>query len=89
MKIDVRDESLEDAERVDRSLTDADQVRGSWELILDAVRDRRPVAAEFLRSATVDSMDEDVLTVRFRRPSAGQRFIDSGSSAALLFRCAL
>ena len=83
LKIDVRDESLEDAERVDRSLTDADQVRGSWELILDAVRDRRPVAAEFLRSATVDSMDEDVLTVRFRRPSAGQQFIDSGSSAAL------
>jgi hypothetical protein len=83
LKIDVRDESLEDAERVDRSLTDADRVRGSWELILDAVRERRPVAAEFLRSATVDSMDEDVLTVRFRRPSAGQQFIDSGSSAAL------
>lgn len=83
LKIDVRDESLEDAERVDRSLTDADRVRGSWRIILDAVRERRPVAAEFLRSATVDSMDEDVLTVRFRRPSAGQQFIDSGSSAAL------
>lgn len=83
LKIDVRDESLQDAERVDRSLTDADRVRESWKVILDAVQERRPVAAEFLRSATVDSMDEDALTIRFRRSSAGQQFIDSGSSAAL------
>jgi hypothetical protein len=83
LKIDVHDESLQDAERVDRSLTDADLVRESWEAILDAVRERRRVAAEFLRSATVDSMDEDVLIVRFRRSSIAQQFIDSGSSTAL------
>ncbi|MGO9221618.1 MAG: PIN-like domain-containing protein [Streptosporangiaceae bacterium] len=83
LKIEVRDESLQDAERVDRSLTDTDLVRESWEVILDAVRGRRRVAAEFLGAATVDSMDEDVLTVRFRRSSVAQQFIDSGSSAAL------
>jgi len=83
LKIDVGDESLQDTERVDGSLTDADQVRESWAVILDAVRAHRPAAAEFLRSATVDSMDEDVLTVSFRRSSAAQQFIDSGSSLAL------
>lgn len=83
LKIDVRNESLKDAKRVDRSLTDADRVRESWGLILGAVRRRRPVAAEFLDAATVDSMDEEVLTIRFRRSSVAQQFIDSGSSAAL------
>jgi len=83
LKIAVHDESLEDAERVDRSLTDVDRVRESWEVILDAVRERRPVAAGFLGSATVDSMDEDVLTIRFGRSSVAQQFIESGSSAAL------
>lgn len=83
LKIDVRNESLKDAKRVDRSLTDADRVRESWEIILNAVRERRPVAAEFLDWATVDSMDEDVLTVRFRRSSIARQFIDSDSSKAL------
>jgi hypothetical protein len=94
LQIAVHDESVQDAERVDRSLSeassapgvpavDADLVRQSWDDIINAVRDRRRVASQFLRTATVDSLDEDALTVRFRRSADAKGFIDSESGTAL------
>jgi hypothetical protein len=84
LKIEIRDDSLQDAERVSEiPMVGAELVRQSWDRILESVEKRSRVATRYLRSATADSLDEDSLTVMFRSPADAQSFIASGSAAAL------
>jgi DNA polymerase-3 subunit gamma/tau len=62
---------------------DADSLRRDWELVLDAVKQVRRVAWMLLRNATVLSLDDGILTVRFAREGDMRGFATSDSDADL------
>jgi PIN like domain len=95
LQINVRDESVQDAERVDRSLSeafmaqtgkvtvDAEIVRLAWHDILDAVEKRSRVAVTLLTKAGSEFPGNDELILRFTRDGDAKAFIDYGSDTVL------
>jgi PIN like domain len=84
LEITIRDGSVEDAERVGKaSMVGIESVRQSWDEILASAGRHSKVASKYLATASADSLNEDALTVLFRRPADAQDFTDSGSAAAL------
>jgi DNA polymerase-3 subunit gamma/tau len=65
------------------SPSDADSLRRDWELVLDAVKGVRRVAWILLRNATVQSLADGVLTVRFAKEGDVKGFASSGCDADL------
>lgn len=73
LRIRVRDESVEDIERVDQYLSEAlrpsvEVIRDYWLDILAKLKSRTRVGAIMLSNATVVSLNGDVLTLEFPRP---------------------
>jgi PIN like domain len=96
LKIQVHEESVQDAERVDRSLAEAalrqetdganvaaEEIRSAWPDIRNAVKKRSRVAWMMLSTATVERLVEDILTVKFPRDGEASGFIDNGHDAHL------
>jgi DNA polymerase III subunit gamma/tau len=63
--------------------SDAQSLRGDWESVLDAVKRVRRVAWMLLRTATVQSLVDGVLTVRFARAGDVKGFVSSECDADL------
>jgi DNA polymerase III subunit gamma/tau len=63
--------------------SDAQSLRGDWESVLDAVMRVRRVAWILLRTATVQSLADGVLTVRFARAGDVKGFVSSECDADL------
>ena len=61
----------------------AEQVSRSWDAILDAIKRERRVAWMLLGNATVVSLDDGVLTLRFARDGDVKGFTTSGCDADL------
>jgi hypothetical protein len=96
LQIQVHQESVQDAERVDRSLAEAalrqasdstngaaEEIRLAWPDIRNAVKTRSRVAWMMLTTATVERLVEDILTVKFPRDGEASGFIDNGHDAHL------
>lgn len=96
LQIDVSDESVQDAERVDRSLAKAsivtdwfenqielEAVIASWPDILDYVKSRRKVAWMLISNATPDSVDETFLSIKFERDGDAKGFISADCDTLL------
>jgi len=62
---------------------DADALRQRWPDILDAVRHKRKVAWLLLSPASVDSLEEGVLTIAFPREGEAKGFTTSGHDQVL------
>ena len=62
---------------------DADSLRRDWESVLEAVMRVRRVAWMLLRNATVESLADGILTVRFAREGDVKGFASSGCDADL------
>jgi DNA polymerase-3 subunit gamma/tau len=62
---------------------DADTVRREWESVLGAVKAVRRVAWMLLQNATVQSLEDGVLTVRFAKEGDVKGFASSGCDADL------
>ena len=62
---------------------DAQSLRGDWEAVLDAVKRVRRVAWMLLRTASVQSLADGVLTVRFARAGDVKGFVSSECDADL------
>jgi DNA polymerase-3 subunit gamma/tau len=62
---------------------DAQSLRQDWESVLDAVKRVRRVAWMLLRTATVQSLTDGVLTVRFARAGDVKGFVSSECDADL------
>jgi DNA polymerase III subunit gamma/tau len=62
---------------------DADSLRRDWPRVLDAVKRERRVAWILLSNATVHSLQDGVLTVRFAREGDMRGFTSSGRDADL------
>jgi DNA polymerase-3 subunit gamma/tau len=62
---------------------DAQSLRGDWESVLDEVKRVRRVAWMLLRTASVDSLVDGVLTVRFARAGDVKGFVSSECDADL------
>jgi DNA polymerase-3 subunit gamma/tau len=62
---------------------DADYLRGQWAAVLDAVLRERRVAWLLLSNATVDSLTDGVLTLRFGREGEARGFAISGHDQEL------
>jgi len=96
LHINVRDESVRDAERVDRSLAESDiqqwvadmnqldMIRDNWNDIVDHVKGRRRVAWMLLSKATPESIGAGFLVIRFERDAEAKGFVTSGYDAALV-----
>lgn len=72
LRIKVRDESVEDIERIDQYLSEAlrpslESIRDSWPDILQEMKSRSRVGWLLLSNATITSLDGDVLTLEFPR----------------------
>src|SRR5690242_3641292 len=63
--------------------TGADSLRANWDTILDAVKSERRVAWMLLSNASVLSLEENVLTLRFPREGDVKGFSVSGHDAVL------
>ena len=63
--------------------SDAQSLRDDWESVLDAVKRVRRVAWMLLRTATVQSLVDGVLTVRFARAGDVKGFVSSECDADL------
>ena len=63
--------------------SDAQSLRDDWESVLDAVKRVRRVAWMLLRTATVQSLVDGVLTVRFARDGDVKGFVSSECDADL------
>src|SRR5690349_20821323 len=63
--------------------TGADSLRANWDTILDAVKQERRVAWMLLSNASVLSLEENVLTLRFPREGDVKGFSVSGHDAVL------
>jgi DNA polymerase III subunit gamma/tau len=63
--------------------TDAQSLREDWESVLDAVKGVRRVAWWPLRTATVQSLSDGVLTIRFARAGEMKGFVSSECGADL------
>jgi DNA polymerase III subunit gamma/tau len=63
--------------------TDTQSLRGDWEAVLDAVKRVRRVAWMLLRTASVQSLADGVLTVRFARAGDVKGFVSSECDADL------
>jgi DNA polymerase III subunit gamma/tau len=63
--------------------SDAQSLREDWESVLDAVKRVRRVAWMLLRTATVQSLADGVLTVRFARAGDVKGFVSSECDADL------
>ena len=63
--------------------SDAQSLRDDWESVLDAVKRVRRVAWMLLRTATVQSLADGVLTVRFARAGDMKGFVSSECDADL------
>jgi DNA polymerase III subunit gamma/tau len=63
--------------------SDAQSLRENWESVLDAVVEVRRVAWMLLRTATVQSLADGVLTVRFARAGDVRGFVSSECDADL------
>ncbi len=61
----------------------AELVSGNWDAILDAIKRERRVAWMLLSNATVVSLDDGVLTLRFARDGDVKGFTTSGCDADL------
>ena len=61
----------------------ADALRANWDTILDAVKQERRVAWMLLSNASVLSLEENVLTLRFPREGDVKGFTASGHEAVL------
>lgn len=91
LQIDVRDESVQDIERLDQSSAsftykipiDVEDVRARWDDVLDAVMQRRRIAWMLLSSARASDFDAETLTVEFKRDGDVKGFQSSGSYTAL------
>jgi len=62
---------------------DADAVRGRWAEILEAVKRERRVAWILLNDASVDGLQDGVLTLRFASEGQAKGFLGSGYDADL------
>jgi len=62
---------------------DAQSLRGDWDAVLDAVKRVRRVAWMLLRTASVQSLADGVLTVRFARAGDVKGFVSSECDADL------
>jgi DNA polymerase-3 subunit gamma/tau len=62
---------------------DADAVRGRWAEILEAVKRERRVAWILLNNASVDGLQDGVLTLRFASEGQAKGFLGSGYDADL------
>jgi hypothetical protein len=94
LNIDVHDESVQDAERVDRNLIESSSLSGkdlietsmvrlAWDEVLEAVKSRRRVAWILLKGATVESLTQDTITLRFSREGEAKGFAASGHATVL------
>jgi hypothetical protein len=96
LQIDVSDESVQDAERVDRSLAKASMAKGwfqnqieleaviaSWPDILEYVKARRKVAWMLISNATPDSVSKTSLNIKFERDGDAKGFISAGCDTLL------
>jgi len=63
--------------------TGADSLRANWDTILDAVKQERRVAWMLLSNASVLSLEENILTLRFPREGDVKGFSVSGHDAVL------
>jgi DNA polymerase-3 subunit gamma/tau len=61
----------------------ADSLRGNWDAVLEAVKRERRVAWILLGSASVHSLHEGILTLRFTRDGDLKAFNSSGHDAIL------
>ncbi len=66
-----------------RAAADADAVRGRWGEILEAVKRERRVAWMLLSNASVDGLQDGVLTLRFASEGEAKGFLGSGFDADL------
>jgi DNA polymerase III subunit gamma/tau len=62
---------------------DASLLRDRWPDVLEAVRGERKVAWMLLTNATVESLDDGVLTVEFAREGDAKGFVSSGCGEVL------
>jgi hypothetical protein len=62
---------------------DADAIRGRWEEILEAVKQERRVAWILLSNASVDTLQDGVLTLKFAREGEARGFAGSGYESDL------
>jgi hypothetical protein len=96
LQIEVHDQSVQDAERVDRSLAEAETsrrlatavseaevVRDAWPEVLEVVKKRRKIAWMLLSTATAEALWRDNLVVRFQKDGEAKGFISSGCDAIL------
>jgi hypothetical protein len=82
LKVSVRDESLQDVERVDRELEetpfDLSTILWEWDEVLDAVLRTRRVAWMLLRNSVPVASDGNTLTVQFPKEGDVKGFTSSG-----------
>lgn len=98
LQINVRDESLQEVERVDRALQELSAERRSsqlevfpgltrikqdWTEILEDVRGRRKVAWILLTNASATDLTEDTLSIEFARLGDAKGFESSGHGALI------
>ena len=62
----------------------ADELRQGWDGVLEAIKSKRRVASMLLANASVVSLDEGVLTLRFSRQGDVKGFASSGYAEDLL-----
>ena len=88
LRLSISDKSVEDIERVDKYLAEASQtstedIRNSWEVVLESIKRYSKVAWMLLSHATVISFNSDTLVLEFSRQSDVKAFLASGHDQLL------